>query len=49
MQRRTAAFRRVGEFAVFVHTEEPPTDPEWDQLLNVFRSSPTSVAAECWC
>jgi len=40
MQRRTAAFRRVGDFAVFVHTEEPPTDPEWDQLLNVFREFP---------
>jgi hypothetical protein len=40
MQRKTAAFRSVGDFLVFVHTEDPPSDEEWDQLMTAFKQVP---------
>lgn len=37
---RTAAWRAVGNFVVFVHTKSSPTDAEWDQILGLFRNLP---------
>lgn len=40
MDRKTAAFRAIGDFLVFVHTDEPPSDEEWARLIEAFREVP---------
>jgi hypothetical protein len=38
--RRTATYRSVGDYIVFVHSEESPSDGEWTLILGGFREQP---------
>jgi hypothetical protein len=39
-RRRTATWRALGNFLVFVHGTEAPSETEWDELLALFRAVP---------
>lgn len=44
-RRRTAGWRSLGNFLVFVHGKEAPSDVEWDELLALFRAVPDITRA----
>ena len=39
MRTRNASGRWLGEFLVFVHASEAPSDAEWEELLSLFRAA----------
>jgi hypothetical protein len=39
MEAKTAACRQLGDYMVFVHSEQPPSNAEWSSLMDAFRNA----------